>query len=50
MKTRAYCPGCCEYRDIEDGHEICLFCEYLEQTEARPPQPLPAPERKAGRR
>lgn len=49
MKTRAYCPGCGEYRDIEDGHEACLFCEYLEEKAARPGKPLPAPERKAGR-
>lgn len=47
MKTRAYCPGCGEYRDIEDGHETCLFCEYLEEKGARPAKPLPAPRSKA---
>jgi len=50
MKTRAYCPGCSEYRDIEDGHETCLFCEYLEAKEARPATLLPAPQSKAARR
>ncbi len=46
MKTRAYCPGCGEYRDIADGHETCLFCEYLEEKEARPAKRLPAGESK----
>jgi hypothetical protein len=31
MRTRTFCPGCGGYRDIEDGHRVCTFCEYLEE-------------------
>jgi hypothetical protein len=31
MRTRTFCPGCGGYRDIEDGHRVCTFCEYLDE-------------------
>ena len=31
MKTRTFCPSCGGYRDIEDGHRICTFCEYIDE-------------------
>jgi len=31
MKTRSFCPSCGGYRDIEDGHRVCTFCEYLDE-------------------
>ena len=31
MKTRTFCPGCGGYRDIEDGHRVCTFCEYIDE-------------------
>jgi|GEM_PF-7118117 len=31
MKTRTFCPSCGGYRDIEDGHRVCTFCEYLDE-------------------
>lgn len=31
MRTRTFCPSCGGYRDIEDGHRVCTFCEYLDE-------------------
>lgn len=35
MRTRTFCPGCGGYRDIEDGHRVCAFCEYLDDAAKR---------------
>lgn len=41
MRTRTFCPGCGGYRDVEDGHRACTFCEYLDDQRDGAHQMLP---------
>jgi hypothetical protein len=41
MRTRTFCPGCGGYRDVEDGHRVCTFCEYLDDQRESAHQKLP---------